>query len=475
MKRTRTSIALPLLLACASISTAVGLTVVVLRLSEESSQLLVLAMGMLVGGLVVLAYPRSAVYLSVGSFIFIGLVRRLLGGDASYVENDPLIAVPPMILLLFVAARPWGRRYVSRLAPLLGVLALYTVAIFLLVAPWSDQLIALVRGAVVFLAALLVGIALTFENYRRYAWDFVRATKWFSLAAAIYGVLQFALSPSWDLSWLRTVNTVVNSFGRAEPGEFRLFGPMTSPLAFATVLAVGVLVWAFDRESRIIVRALAIATLFVPLLLTSVRTAIFGLAVAGIVLALVTGGRRATTILLGVIAGAALIPLVIGIFAPQLTDRFALDDLGSDTSFNARVELLAERTLGAVFSIGLGPGGSNRGATVVDNGFVAAFLDLGLVGGLLFLGAVVAVVVVSIRAVRIFKSSQQAMFLAIAIFFLFSELSAPVIQTQLGLMFWVSGASAAVAIATTRTSPFRTRQPRPRVLQEVPRAVVAEH
>jgi O-antigen ligase len=258
------------------------------------------------------------------------------------------------------------------------------------------------------------------------------------------------VSPApWDMRWLQTVvlEQGIQSFGTPEPQQFRLFGPFTSPLAFALVLSVGIVCWAFS-DARLWWRIAAIATMVVPLLLTQVRTSVFALALTLPIVALLHYRQRAVVPLVLIAGAVAAIPIILEAVSPGIVNRFSLSDINADTSYNSRLHLL-DTNVESVFGMGGGPGASARGSIVTDNGYLATFIEFGLLGGALFL---VLLIVALLRAgdvaLRGQATAERALPLALVLLFLLSEASAPVIQGEQSLVFWVALASIGALGAT---------------------------
>ena len=408
---------------------------------------------LIVGGLVaaigivllVLLVPAAVVPTAWVLVVFIGVLRKILAGSAGHVSNDPLIAAPYALLLpLLVARFWWGTRYRLHLW-LAAAFAAVVFGAFLIVLVQGTSSFGALRATVEQIAAPLCALALVHPKLRGSLRATVVTVRITAVLAALYGIVQYVAPPRWDMRWLENVvlEQGVQSFGQPIPGQFRLFGPLNAPLAFAVVLSVGIICWVF-WSGRLWIKLAAIAVIAVPLLLTSVRTSVFALALTLPIAALVHYRKRAVVPLVAIIAAVAAIPTVLSVLAPDLVTRFSVATLGTDTSLNSRVRLLDTST-GSIFGFGGGPGASSNGSIVTDNGYLAAFIDFGTLGGTLFLCLVLVALGVALRFALRSDTAVRGLPLALVLLYALEETSAPVIQSQQGLIFWVTLALLGVA------------------------------
>ncbi|MDH2443035.1 hypothetical protein QDR37_03650 [Amnibacterium sp. CER49] len=423
--------------------------------------------GLIVAGAVavvlVATVPAAVVPTAWTLIVFIGLVRKITAGSAGHVTNDPLIAAPYLLLVPLLFARFWWQpRYRAHLWIAL-VVAVDVAASFVVVLLQGDSSLGTVRAFVEEAVAPLCALVLVHPALRgsiRATLTTVRIT---TLLAGIYGIWQYVSPPRWDLTWLQSVvSQGVQTFGVPVPQQFRLFGPLSSPLSYALVLAVGIACWAFS-SGRLLPRLAAIAVMALPLLLTAVRTSVFALVIALPIAAIIRYRQRAIVPLVVILAGVAAIPTVLAGIDPNLVNRFSVTGLSQDTSYNARLQLLSNSG-DAVYSWGGGPGSSSSGSLVTDNGYLSQFIDYGLLGGVLLIVLVVAALVASVRFALRSTSPARGLPLVLVLVYGLSETSAPVIQGQQGLVFWVTlailGADVAVRHGGTPDDDLLTRRPR---------------
>lgn len=364
--------------------------------SLRTAALVVFAIAMLSG---LYLKPDFGLPLAVWGLVWINLVRRLLGGTDAHVENDPLIAAPLIALLPVVLGKsPTDLK--SRRGTVSGVQVLIVIVSVLTTLPIVQQgtVLGTLRSFAFFVLPLVAGIRLSQHGREQELQAASRAAMLAIPAASIYGLVQYIASPVWDLNWLRSVTVAGGAFGSPEPGAFRLFGPTSSPLAFATVLGVGILLWLNSDRNRI-VKAAVISPMALALVLTSVRTGVFALAITiAIALILQRGLAALLPLALASTVALALIQLA-SLLNPILAQRFDVLGLGSDVSFQARTQLLTASPAQSIFSLGTGAGSSSNGSVVTDNGYLAAFIEYGFAGGSLLVALVFLVVGISGRRV----------------------------------------------------------------------------
>lgn len=392
-----------------------------------------------IAGVVLVAIAPGAVVPTAWVLIvFVGVVRRIVAGPAGHLENDPLIALPYALLLPFLVVRPW---WVSRYRTHLWLSLLFSVVVALSMLVAAVQAVpdlVTIRAFVEEFAAPLCAVALIHPALRRSLGSMMSTVRMTTLISAVYGIAQFAAPAPWDMRWLRNVVLVQGNqtFGEPLPQQFRLFGTLSSPLAYGVVLSVGIVCWALS-DTRLWVRVPVILVLTVPLLLTQVRTSVFALAVALPITMLVQYRQRAVLPLLAIGAALAAIPMVLNALDPRIVNRFSPTDLQSDASYTERVRILLSGT-GSIFTFGGGPGASSHGSIPTDNGYLAIFVEFGLIGGLVFLALLAAALILAFRFALTATGPARGLPLALVLLYAFSETSAPVIQSQQGLVFWVT-------------------------------------
>ncbi len=157
-----------------------------------------------------------------------------------------------------------------------------------------------------------------------------------TLVTGAYGIYQYFLLPEWDRMWM--LNVQLNSFGKIEAMEIRVFSTMNAPAIYAAVTVCGLLL-LFNLKGKL--RLLASACGFIGLMLTVSRASWLSLAAGAIYLTICSGMRQRARLAVAAFAcvvflfGIAQIPAVHDV----LLQRFeTFSDPTQDVSFSARVE-----------------------------------------------------------------------------------------------------------------------------------------
>jgi hypothetical protein len=322
-------------------------------------------------------HPRASIVAAVAAFVFSALLRRV------FPAADPaadMAAIFPFVVCIPLAVQ--GVR-----CPKPGAVTLLliwaTVGAALSVGTPLVALAGWLNFAVVLLAAFGVrripsGLSL-----------FARVTVVCGSIAATYGIVQYFYAFPWDITWLAGAG--VRSIGTFGESNFRPFGTLPAPQTAAMLAAVVILVMVFQRHlvhPSPLLRAWALSSSGVFLMLTLARSVWLGLAVALVVGLLGTRGRPAAQLVAFVAVVVAFV-----LFAPQgdvVVERAqTFTNLEEDTSYNARLDLV-ERAAALVSPVGIGLGRLSSGSRAVndatlDNGYLVVLGELGLVG-LILLG-----------------------------------------------------------------------------------------
>lgn len=217
---------------------------------------------------------------------------------------------------------------------------------------------------------------------------------------ALYGIYQYFLDlPEWDFVWFNTAD--INSAGSPDGDRVRIWSTLNSPGTFGLVLGAAALsVVAFGRLTP--VRLAGLLAILAALALTYVRGAWVGVAVGIIAMAVVTRGG-----IVKQVGPVALIALVLapvafgGAVGGALGDRVStFGELDTDTSSQERIALPVRLVPDAVqLPLGRGIGqageatrlGDTGGLRYSDNGYLSLLFQVGPLGFLLVLAALVSV------------------------------------------------------------------------------------
>ena len=335
------------------------------------------------------------------------LLRRLVDWQFGY-RMISVIAIFPLLSLLpgfFLLKKYWG--VVSRGFRTTFILWILTFGFSFMVAYASGALLPGAYSIVMFLAPAGIAVAtlLTSPDPRR---AYERTANVFLVCASlasVYAMYQYVSPPPWDTLWLQSEG--ITSMGPAIPFSLRVFGPYNSSgpfglyLVFALVLVLPRLRLANWKTTVLI------APILIALLLTEVRAAWLGLALAVIVYLVLAPGRRAPLAALALVGGIFVVfGLVLlstvhdaQIALQTITDRLTtLQSLSSDGSVVARQGETADSwALGLREPLGLGLGAMSLGARLaggtgggIDNGYLSRFVELGPIA---WVGYIVALLV----------------------------------------------------------------------------------
>jgi putative inorganic carbon (hco3(-)) transporter len=264
----------------------------------------------------------------------------------------------------------------------------------------------------------------------------------------LYAVYQslFPL-PAWDDHWLKTVD--IAPFGSKEAGNFRTFGTLNAPGALGAVLAVfGAVCLAGRRVTPYVVIVGAIG--MAGMALTYVRSAWLALVFA-MLLTVVLGRGRYIARVLGLATLVLALILALGphsTIGAQVVERATtLGQLGTDTSAQARLDTTSKVlpvAIRAPIGAGLGAVGQARHLSAVpdrfsfpDNGYLAILYEVGPIGFLMIVGALVGVALWSLTgplAAR-WRSARLTALVALGTL-LFLEIGADVLYGVTAPMAW---------------------------------------
>lgn len=169
----------------------------------------------------------------------LGLLRRVSSGPLAYIENDPLVVVP-LILVLSSLIRPDLRLRFYRRTALLCLLGAWLLMCGLLSVARTGP--TGVYGLISQLPPVLLATLLVTRHDSRLATHARRSFIILGPLVAAYGLMQYVAPRSWDLQWIMTLGSRVDSTGIAVPGQFRVFGTMEGPGPFSMYLGLVVLV-----------------------------------------------------------------------------------------------------------------------------------------------------------------------------------------------------------------------------------------
>jgi putative inorganic carbon (HCO3(-)) transporter len=345
---------------------------------------------------------------------FTPLLRRLIDYRNGAFNPVQVTSLLPFLVLLPLALFVFKKERFARLAPVVRYAAYVWIATFgygFLLAAAVGSVGAAAFEFVQYLAPMLAGIWLAGQDMpapaalRRLAQIVLPCAG----IVAVYGIIQWVQPPPWDVLWVEGSRFVAAD--SPVPFGMRVFSTLNSPGPAADFFAC-TMIFALPlvRLRRVWVWPL-MAAMGAALLLTLIREAWVAL-VVGTAVYLIVSPKRLNAVptllvLCLLIAGSALtLPALLGSGSASdvIVSRIStFGDVGHDSSAIARQgEISDALNQGLVNPLGAGLGnigaaarlGSNSGSelgNVLDSGYLARFVELGLPGFLGYLAVVVGV------------------------------------------------------------------------------------
>jgi hypothetical protein len=400
-----------------------------------------------------LMMPRAGVLATLSFLVVVALIRRLLIPVSPWSSFDPLLLVGPciavvvLIKLFLLERRPLASDPLSKL-----VLAVLFLTVLQVGNPAGGGVGGGLAGFLFIGIPLLwffIGRELASEAFVR---NVLTVVLWAGLVAGAYGLYQLAFGfPSWDKQWTQFAE--VHDLQSLNVGGItRAFGTFSSFLEYALVLATALVVSAGMLMRGRVYPILAVPLLAVALFLSSSRGPLVTAAFAIIVLLAIRPRRprvAVIVVLIGLVGAFGVLKLIGGgggggsaLVAHQVEGLS--DPLNSNNStLLIHISLVVDGVkhsihhplgsgTGATNQAGskLGAGGEGTAPTEVD--VSNEFVDLGPLGGVLYL----CVVLLTLwQAIRLYFAGQ--------------ELLLPVIGVLVvGLGQWLSGGHWFLAPAT---------------------------
>ena len=266
------------------------------------------------------------------------LVRRILDYRAGWTQPTAILLAPPLatcVPLLWLIP-DWRRVLERRAAPLICVLLTCVYATFTGIANLGARFV--FQDLLTWLSPLIFAFMLC--RHREEAAELFRAFEtafiYGLLVVSIYGVIQFFFLPKWDAFWMGWV--LMDSIGKPEPTEVRVFSTMNGPQILASFLATGLIV-AFNSHSRI--RWLAIPAGLLCLVLSLARSGWVAMAAGTVYLLFNLSHRQRFRLVVAAVVAA--LAIIVALQNPDMQEvmsqRFSsFSDVRNDTSFMDRVD-----------------------------------------------------------------------------------------------------------------------------------------
>jgi O-antigen ligase len=396
------------------------------------------------------ASPAAGVAALTLTWLFAPGIRRVLGLEVGYLDEDPLSVAPLVATAAAAAMAAWKSR------PPRAVIAVLVVVMTGLVFGFPAGVVdpsALAYSSAAY-AGALSALVLGYSEWRvpLERWTMLRVLWLAAPLLALYALLQYFLElPAWDQAWLDTVE--FTSIGAPEEGKIRAFSSLNSPGTLAVVLAFAILVHA-GRRAPISSVSPALVVVAAGLSVTYVRSAWLALVVGVLVLLLASRGRAAPQVgrLALLLALAALALSASGsTFTAFLGRVETFGALGQDQSVEARTALPTEvlpQLLREPLGYGLGSAGEatrlspRAGLRAPDNGYLAMAFQLGLVGATLVIGALLGAMAIALRRLYAGGDPDRAVVSAAFAFFLVALAAGDQFYGLSGMLLWYTVGAA---------------------------------
>ncbi|MBW4654703.1 MAG: O-antigen ligase domain-containing protein [Kaiparowitsia implicata GSE-PSE-MK54-09C] len=322
--------------------------------------------------------------------------RRLADYHSTYTEPSPILLAPYLVTLISALTFTQKSIKVENKTDTCFLLAflgtVYALFIGLVRSPYTSVLTSFLEWS----CPIFFGFYL-YSRWREYP-SLKQHTQniflWCVLLTGLYGVFQYLVLPDWDRVWLETnilMTENARAFGDPEPLRIRVWSTMNGPGVYSQVMMAGLLL-ILSRESSLNLPATAVG--YLSFLLTLVRSAWLGWLVGlALLFSSLKSSLQIRLVLTLAIALMCSIPLIfLEPFSDLVVERLqTFTTLESDGSANARLGHYS-RMLGAALSNVLGSGfGYSHG--LLDSGILDLTLTLGWLGGGLYTGGVVLILI----------------------------------------------------------------------------------
>ncbi|MGP6190484.1 MAG: O-antigen ligase family protein [Vulcanimicrobiaceae bacterium] len=388
-------------------------------------------------------------------------LRRLVDWETSFHKVSlfsilPLVAMLPGVFYLVSRWRAMGDLYRK-----VGAFWLVGFGYAFIIALAAGSRVSALYDALTFLLPVVFGVFLAAQasDARTVCERLSRTLLWLAAATSAYAVYQYVSPPPWDVYWVQ--NADLASIGQPIPFGLRVFGTLNSYGTFAQFVSLSMV---FNLP-RLRWPQWKTVCLYVPcalaLVLTLDRTSWLALAIGCAVYVMASPERsRAVWALVSIAVfcsavGGGLLAVTQGSsdVTSIIQQRFSsLGDLSEDSSVASRQQQTSEALHdGLAEPLGQGLGqigtasvaGSSGSTNTLDNGYLARFVELGLVGFAAYLVAICLAFAgtfstyrSSLRAPQAGVSNVLAMTLAVQTMFLVIETSTDTHNSFLGVIFW---------------------------------------
>lgn len=410
------------------------------------------------------ARPLVLVLAVIAAWTLVPEVRRLIDWKVGFSSISVVSALPLLMLLPFVIPFTYGKslRLLDRPMLILGWVWLGGFTFSLAVAATTGSITAALYSYLqFFLPAIFALWIATLAIPIRVLYDKIATfSLWLATPVALYGALQFASPPAWDVAWM--LSAKITSIGVPLPFQLRPFSTLNGPGTFADFLVAVILLNLPRLRSPKPLMLGQMGLLLGVLAVTMVRSNWIALVIGVVVYVVLSPGRvKNLTLLAGV---AVIFAVLLANVSTLLGSSQAGNDistrldtfsnLDSDVSYNERARYWGEPLIAAAanpLGDGLGVMGTaaklgDSGSTKdFDNGYIARFTEMGYFGSACYAFVLVGGVVLALRRHRQFGKAGEADLASIAaavaaiqVAWLMLDVSSDHHNQLAGLFFWLS-------------------------------------
>ena len=315
--------------------------------------------------------PASYIGFCMWLWMLTPFVRRVVDWETSY-NVLSLVMLAPLLassLSIWTLVRVGPQLINKTYAPFFAIICVcvYSLLVGFIQAGPAPALYAFLN----WVTPVFVGIHILAN--RQSAETFSRAlfgsVSWGMLVIGCYGVWQYFSPQPWDVYWMEA--SQFTTAGSPFPQQIRVYSTMNSPGPFSLMMMAGLVVLPTEGG---IIRWLAAAPGFTAFMLSLVRTAWGGWAVAvGIIILFAPMKRKIVYLAIGGVLLALALPLLaVGPVAEAVQARLdTISSLDDDVSYQERSSFYANfgaTAFGAPFGTGLGVTGLASRLSAPDNG-----------------------------------------------------------------------------------------------------------
>jgi putative inorganic carbon (hco3(-)) transporter len=410
------------------------------------------------------ARPWVAILVVISAWALVPELRRLIDWKVGFNSISVVSVLPLLALVPFALPFIYGKQLAKIPWPMLvlGWIWLGGFTFSLAVAATTGSLFAALYSFAQFCLPTIFGLWVASLSIPvRELFDRVAIFMlWLATPLALYGALQFAAPPPWDVTWM--LYAKITSIGVPLPFQLRPFSTLNSPGIFADFLVMTIMLNLPRLRSIKPIAMAQLAFLMAILILTMVRSDWIALVVGVVTYIVMSPGRaKNLTILGGVVVLISV--LVVNVSAllgssaagSDLSTRLdTFSNLGDDVSYNERSRYWGEPVIAAAESpLGQGLGVLGTAAKLgdsgtthdFDNGYVARFTEMGYFGTLCYAATLIGGVLLTFKRHRIFAKAGKIELAAIAASVAAVQLSLLMLDVSSdhhnelsGLFFWLT-------------------------------------